>query len=318
MNQSPVGRRARKEAKADKGAGAIAEVTPPDAMEDAMEILGSVAWDDGEEARHNGDEIVPVVVARRDDSGERDNGGDPIRIYLREMGAVSLLDRDGEVRLAKGIEESQHLLLAEALATPIALHYLAGLGDRLEAGELAVRDILRDIDEDSETLEADEERLREDFLARVPKLKRLSRDVEESLAALRKTAPGDPAHKRREASLVKRRGALLEMIEALGLHPRQIEAAVEEMRRARRRLDEMVAPLEEVEARFARSAAEIERLCRGVARGAEKVPGVLSMLRVSRDEADGIAKMIASGLRQQRAAEKAIGVTLADSPSSSS
>jgi len=312
VNQSPARRRTRKEEKAEKVVGTIAEVTAPDAMEDAMELLGGVGWDDAEETRGSGGETL-ATAPQRDERGDRDNSsGDPIRLYLREMGAVSLLDRDGEVRLAKSIEESQHLLLAEALATPIALRYLVSLGDRLETGELSVRDILRDIDEDSETLEADVARLHEEFSARVPKLKRLSRDVEESVAALRKTRADDPARKRREAAMTKRRAALLELIETLGLHPRQIEEAVEEMRRAQRRLGEIAAPCAELEERFSRPAAEIERLCRGVARGADKSGSVLSLLRINGEEAAAIGKVIASTLRQLRAAEKEIGLALTD------
>jgi RNA polymerase primary sigma factor len=311
VSQSPARPRARKEEKTETASGTIAEVTAPDAMEDAMELLGNVAWDDAEEPRVSGGESV-ATPAQRDERGDRDNNGDPIRLYLREMGAVSLLDRDGEVRLAKSIEESQHLLLAEALATSIALRYLVSLGDRLEAGELSVRDILRDIDEDSETLEADEARLHEEFSARVPKLKRLSRDVEESVAALRKTRADDPQRKRREATLAKRRSALLEMIETLALHPRQIESAVEEMRKSQRRLGEIAAPLEELEERFSRPAAEIERLCRSVARGAEKSGSVLSLLRISGDEAATIGKVLAAAQRQLRAEEKEVGISLAD------
>jgi RNA polymerase primary sigma factor len=278
-----------------------------------MEILGTVAWvgSDGESSSGNSD-ALSRAAAKEARGDSEPNGGDPIRIYLREMGAVSLLDREGEVRLAKTIEESQHEVLVEALATPIALGHLLSLGDRLEENEITVREILRDIDEESETLEADEERLRGEFLARVPKLKKLSREFEASAAALREAGTTDAVRKRRQATFEKRRADLLTGIESLRLHPRQIDTAVEEMRAKLVELEGIAAPIVEMEKRFGRPAAEIEQLCRGVARGTEKSEGLLSMLRVTSDEAQEIGRELSRVGRRLRAAEKEVGLEVGE------
>lgn len=80
---------------------------------------------------------------------------DPVRMYLREMGQVSLLTREGEVEIAKRIEEGENLITKVVLCTPIALNEVVRLGQKLEAGETSLADITRDgnTEEDEASLE---------------------------------------------------------------------------------------------------------------------------------------------------------------------
>jgi RNA polymerase primary sigma factor len=81
---------------------------------------------------------------------------DPIRVYLREMGRVSLLTREGEVLIAKRIELGQHDQARAVLGTPYGLHALFVTEGRLKLGDLDIRDVIEGIE-----LEASEERLRD-------------------------------------------------------------------------------------------------------------------------------------------------------------
>ena len=69
---------------------------------------------------------------------------DPVRMYLREMGQVALLTREGEVEIAKRIEAGENLITKVVLCTPIALNEVVKLGQKLESGEVSVSDITRD------------------------------------------------------------------------------------------------------------------------------------------------------------------------------
>jgi RNA polymerase primary sigma factor len=75
---------------------------------------------------------------RRVSSGEGDYDGyrsnDPVRVYLREMGAVSLLTREGEVRIAKRIEAGEEDELREILRNPVVQNSLLELGDLVRKG----------------------------------------------------------------------------------------------------------------------------------------------------------------------------------------
>jgi RNA polymerase primary sigma factor len=73
---------------------------------------------------------------------------DPVRMYLREMGSVSLLTRDGEVEIAIRIEEGKREILEVVLQCPLAIREVINLGKGLEERRIGVREITRDIDED--------------------------------------------------------------------------------------------------------------------------------------------------------------------------
>ena len=210
------------------------DLAPGTTSEDVAEIFGRSLWDGP----------AKTVVA------EIEPSADPVRLYLREMGKVALLTRDGEVRIARRIEEAQRLLLAEVLRDPVARGYLVGLGDRLENEDIRLREVLRDIDEDSETLEQDEERLTTEALRQFAAVRKLVREYER--------AERGGSEKARDAKLE----ALRAGIEGLRLHDRQIDAAIGEMRRV----------LGEVERRPARGGGSA-RVARLPSAGAPEVDG---------------------------------------------
>jgi RNA polymerase primary sigma factor len=72
---------------------------------------------------------------------------DPVKMYLREMGLVSLLSREGEVEIAKQIEAGEQEVLKALVESTIGVLRIINLGGRLSKGEIRLRDVLRDVDE---------------------------------------------------------------------------------------------------------------------------------------------------------------------------
>lgn len=99
------------------------------------------------------DAEVIVDVDERLASAGMGKTSDPVRMYLREMGGVSLLTREGEVVIAKRIEEGQKEVLHELFRAPVTLFYSIELGDKLKEGLLRLRDLF---DEDDSAVEEDE------------------------------------------------------------------------------------------------------------------------------------------------------------------
>ncbi len=91
-----------------------------------------------------------------DDSDDDDNeaedvkGNDPVRLYLRKMGSVSLLTREGEVEIAQRIERGEREIVKAMLFSPVGTSEIIQLGQRLEEGRLKVKAIFRGL-EDEET-----------------------------------------------------------------------------------------------------------------------------------------------------------------------
>ena len=73
---------------------------------------------------------------------------DPVRMYLREMGAVPLLDRDGEVVIAKKIEMGEKDVLYALVEVPVAVEELINVGEDLRQNRIKLKDVVKTIEED--------------------------------------------------------------------------------------------------------------------------------------------------------------------------
>ena len=111
---------------------AVHEV-PPDA--DALLLMGSTVNADDDET-----EEAAVALATIDSEFGRTT--DPVRMYMREMGTVDLLTREGEIKIAKRIEKGLNQALAALAAYPPTISALIGEFERFEAGEAKLTDLL--------------------------------------------------------------------------------------------------------------------------------------------------------------------------------
>ena len=107
---------------------------------------------------------------------------DPVRVYLREMGQVSLLTREGEVEIAKRIEAGQHDRQLAALGTPFGVGELLRTAEELKQNQIKLKHVLDGLD-DFEAERTPEER-RRDFFAKVAKIKRLDAEVSKKHASI--------------------------------------------------------------------------------------------------------------------------------------
>lgn len=82
------------------------------------------------------------------EAGTLGKTSDPVRMYLREMGQVALLTREGEVEIAKRIEEGDALVAKVIMRTPIAAREVMLLLGKLDRGQIGVSEITREYDEE--------------------------------------------------------------------------------------------------------------------------------------------------------------------------
>ncbi|MGD8994942.1 MAG: RNA polymerase sigma factor region1.1 domain-containing protein, partial [Syntrophobacterales bacterium] len=112
------------------------------------------------------------VLALEEDTGGRVT--DPVKMYLREMGMVCLLTREGEVEIAKRIERGEEEVIDAIIATPIGVRKILNLRDKIALEKLRVRDILKNVDEDFvEYTSAEEDKEKESLLELLEEVQQL-------------------------------------------------------------------------------------------------------------------------------------------------
>jgi RNA polymerase primary sigma factor len=118
-----------------------------DVYEDLSSAKAALAADSGEVAEVK--EEAPSDDAELDlTPGSLEKTNDPVRMYLREMGTVPLLTREGEVAIAKRIERGQLLVLKTISRSPLILKELLGVGEDLRRGSRSIKEIVQFDDEE--------------------------------------------------------------------------------------------------------------------------------------------------------------------------
>src|SRR5689334_24550908 len=84
------------------------------------------------------EEIIDIELP----AGVGEKVNDPVRMYLREMGTVPLLTRDGEVEIARRIERGQNTVLKSLSRAPLVLQEIMVLAEEMMAGALSARDVI--------------------------------------------------------------------------------------------------------------------------------------------------------------------------------
>ena len=136
-------------------------------------------------------------------------GSDPVRLYLKEMGSVSLLDRDGEIELAKKIESGNDKIIKALISyTPIFEDFI-NLGKLIEKGDVQLKDVIKEVEE----LEDDEEKV-----TLLIKVKENFQKLEKSYAELKKAR-----QLKRDKKVIKIEQEIVDIIKEMNLNEKMIE-----------------------------------------------------------------------------------------------
>ena len=95
---------------------------------------------DEAESSDSGDDSAPAFETKKKETVDRTD--DPVRMYLREMGAVELLSREGEIAIAKRIEAGRDTMILGLCESPITFNAIIGWSNALNEGTMQLREIL--------------------------------------------------------------------------------------------------------------------------------------------------------------------------------
>ncbi len=158
-----------------------AALMSPDQIDDTLMMFDEYAIEVVDEKKGSLTAKTKAVKAgklKSDDTGLPDFGTvtDPVKMYLREMGNVTLLSREGEVEIAKKIEFGEQEVLRALLDTTTAVDCILELGEHIHNGALRPKYVLRDIDEGDSFLDESEETNK--FLATIQAIREVNQENE--------------------------------------------------------------------------------------------------------------------------------------------
>ena len=224
------------------------------------------------------DEEEGVEPAGNVDEANIGRTDDPVRMYLREMGSVELLSREGEIAIAKRIEAGRDMMIGGLCESPLTFRAIIAWHDALKAGRMLLRDIVDleatqgagapppealvegaeaeaaeppEPDEDSEegegpgmSLSALEEKLKPEVLANFEEIEQLYKKLHKVQSRRLETMTlGEEITARSEKSYEKQREELVGRVEQVRLHNNRIEELVTQLKQLSQRLNTLEGQL---------------------------------------------------------------------------
>ncbi|WP_372618538.1 RNA polymerase sigma factor RpoD [Falsiroseomonas sp.] len=252
------------------------EQVSSETIEDTMAMLSDLGINVVEnEESEDGEAAAPKPVAKADEEEEEEEAGgnvdeatlgrtdDPVRMYLREMGSVELLSREGEIAIAKRIEAGRDMMIGGLCESPLTFKAIVAWHDAVKEGRMLLRDVIdleatagantpegaaappeEEFEEGEEgegglglSLSALEEKLKPEALAAFEAIEQAYGKLNK-LSARRMDAytSGGETSARSEKTYEKQRTELVALVQKVHLHNNRIEELVDQLKGLNRRL----------------------------------------------------------------------------------
>ena len=250
-----------------------------------------------EEAEEEG---VEVGVGKTDD---------PVRMYLKEMGTVPLLSKEGEVVIAKRIEESKREAVQIIYSVPYSLREVRDLGDKLRKGKVSINEVIHSGDDDFDDLQGQNE---EELHARVLKLITEIERQSKSLATLIDHITGGKYSEAKRNGIREKaqaaRHALFDKLEALNLHCRQTDRVVMKFREMVNDIRQCEREVRSFERKSGLTIAELKETFKKVRQGDRELKNAARRLTMRQADLVELEKAYRNSCKKVRKIEAECGV----------
>ena len=185
----------------------------PKATADGEEAIEESEEGEAPEENEKEIDLTPGALSRTDD---------PVRLYLKEMGSVALLSREGEIEIAKRIEEGKKDIASVVYGLPMTLEFVLTLRDQLKNGKIDVREIVPVVeteeDFEEEAVEKDYEELRVKTLDSLNAVRKVSASLKDLYDKARQVSADPEKLKRLRKQIDTVRGQVVDKMESVNLH----------------------------------------------------------------------------------------------------
>jgi len=208
---------------------------------------------------------------------------DPVKMYLKDMGGVSLLTREEEVEIAKRIEDGEQEVIDALLDSSIGIKEIVALGEKLKKGQIRVKEIIKDMDEE----EADfEEKIQQEKI--ISLIDRV-REIDEHNKRLRESLEMEEVEKKRnriKEKIYKNKLKIIDLFKEIRFEKRQIDNIIDKLRGFVERIENSEREILNAIHETGQSVEELRRLLRRM----KRYPG--ERRKIARDSGLTVAKLM--------------------------
>jgi RNA polymerase primary sigma factor len=248
-------------------------------------------------------EVAPAAVEDADEAGD---AHDPVRMYLRGMVSIALLTREGEVALARRIEDAEHRVLKAVLRAPVAVNAILDIGVQLRKAKIRVTEVTRDADDQDPDF--DEEWHTNRVCKALENIGRLFRKHQKLL----ETAPARPTaavKTRFEQKLAASSEELFQALLEIRLGKERVGPILDQLKMYVHRLEGGRRLLADCEQRAGMSLSDLRKTLRQVRDSAVRRQALTRKLGLRAEELEKIADQATEAGRQLRQVETDAGMT---------
>jgi len=275
--------------------------------EEGIEIVDSA--DNAKASKAEAAEGKGKSKSKSKDSDEEESeeantrSSDPVRMYLRKMGSVSLLTREGEVEIAKRIEEGERQVLASALRSTVAVDELIAIGERLERGEVRVKQMVKDTEE--EDVEFDEKWHVERVVGVIDRIQKLQKESMKAIEAANKKGLSESKRKKLNEESETLSATIFSELCDLRLNKAAVELVVANLKGEVHKIFAAEKGIRDCESRAGMVAKDINKTIRDLRGDEAATERFLKRRRMSRDEYEDIVGIVENAELEIKAVEEA-------------
>jgi RNA polymerase primary sigma factor len=227
---------------------------------------------------------------------------DPVRMYLREMGSVSLLTREGEVEIAKRIEEGEKEVASVILNTPITVKEVVSLGERLRKSQISAAEISKEVEEE-ELEEGEEDVQKTRLLAVIDEIREFDIRMEELNNLLEAESLTAAARGKLVKEQQELKAKMAELLKSLRLKDRHIEKIAQRLKELSVKVEKLLREIGEIEEEAGFSSAELAVMFDKMRKSAAEQKKVEKKLNLPLEQLQKLEKRLKNGEKKLQKVE---------------
>jgi RNA polymerase primary sigma factor len=226
---------------------------------------------------------------------------DPVYMYLREMGSVSLLTREGEVEIAKRIETGEKEVIEAVLNSPLTIKEIIQFGERLRLKKVKTKELAQELEEEDYFLEEEFNVQRIlSLIDRIKKLDEKNRKDRERLARGKfSTSTRGQLEKRLQANKEK----IVSLLKDINLKTKHIDKIVQKLKGLAERVEKAEAEIHECQKRANMPPDQLHRLLRLMNKNPEEFRKTARKSGLKREELEEFDRLVKNAQRKVRRVE---------------